>query len=116
MQLINKFPTRLPQTTGDVFELHKEIFVESLLEESFDKTQFSDLTDYKCDEEHYAQEQLRQHLDEEKLFLSAQDDTAKTIRVLQESLEKLMDEKSKVNPELRVNFTTKRSTWLSHWG
>ncbi|XP_073394525.1 kinesin-like protein KIN-1 isoform X3 [Physcomitrium patens] len=95
-KLINKFPTRLPQTTGDVFELHKEIFVESLLEESFDKTQFSDLTDYKCDEEHYAQEQLRQHLDEEKLFLSAQDDTAKTIRVLQESLEKLMDEKSKL--------------------
>jgi len=100
---MNTFPTRLPQTLDGIIELFEDILVEEgLLEEiSFGKSKSLKGLDHKCDENN-AEEQLLHHerFDEENLSLLVQEDSAKTIKVLQHSLEKLLDENEKVTSEL----------------
>lgn len=108
VQLMYTFPTRPPQTLDGIIKLFEDILVEEgLLEEiTFGKAKSREGLDPKCDENN-AEEQLIHHarFDEENLSLSVGDDNAKTIRVLQHSLEKLVDENEEVTPELNFDYS-----------
>jgi hypothetical protein len=104
-QNLQCFLTQAPQPTDGVIALLSKILVEEGLldEKSLDKAQYGEASARECDEGRTKVEetQLQQDHDEEKdLSVSAEDDSAKTIRILQRSLEKLMDENDKVPPEL----------------
>lgn len=93
-------PTQAPQPTDVVIALLTEILVEGLLDEkSPEKAQSGEASARECDEgsTNVEETQLQQDHDEEKnLSMSAEDDSAKMIRILQHSLEKLMDENDKL--------------------
>lgn len=107
-QLLQCFPAQAPPSTDGVIALLTEVLVEEglLNEKSPEKAQSGEARGRACDEGSTNAEemQLQQDYDEEKnLSVPVEDNSAKTIRILQHSLEKLMDENDKVPPELYAN-------------
>ncbi|KAG0626819.1 hypothetical protein M758_2G154100 [Ceratodon purpureus] len=100
-KLLHSFPTQVPQSTDGVIVLLKEILVEEgfLDEKSLYKLQSGKPSGRECEEGSNTEEQLQQDINEENLSVSVEDDTARTIKVLQRSVEALMDENDRLAKE-----------------
>ncbi|KAG0620476.1 hypothetical protein M758_4G218800 [Ceratodon purpureus] len=96
-KLLHSFPTQVPQSTDGVIVLLKEILVEEgfLDEKSLYKLQSGKASGRECEEGSNAEEQLQQDINDENLLVSVGDD----IKVLQRSVEALMDENDKLAKE-----------------